>query len=275
MINAPIIYRLLFIMLFLAACNPFPKKDTHPDLPLLSELLLKKEVFTKVLDYKAVSNISFLKDDRILVLPDHSDLPLKIIDGDGAIVFQEVYNFKKPLYLDQEGNLYCNGMKYFYPDYKRMTYFETVVINDSLNNKHAEFELKNPGNDVLNRTLNEAYEKEFLEKYHLQPCDFVLVNEERCDVFEIRDNQLVVRQAELIKNDFAKKEQQLNQFDEPVLLRWENSRMVTPEYMYYYQINRELKFKLEEVEMLKFSILKGRTYLDTPYGLFKFQSNKL
>lgn len=275
MINAPIIYRLLFIMLFLAACNPFPKKDTHPDLPLLSELLLKKEVFTKVLDYKAVSNISFLKDDRILVLPDHSDLPLKIIDGEGAIVFQEVYNFKKPLYLDQEGNLYCNGMKYFYPDYKRMTYFETVVINDSLNNKHAEFELKNPGNDVLNRTLNEAYEKEFLEKYHLEPCDFVLVNEERCDVFEIRDNQLVVRQAELIKNDFAKKEQQLNQFDEPVLLRWENSRMVTPEYMYYYQINRELKFKLEEVEMLKFSILKGRTYLDTPYGLFKFQSNKL
>lgn len=275
MINAPIIYRLLFIMLFLAACNPFPKKDTHPDLPLLSELLLKKEVFTKVLDYKAVSNISFLKDDRILVLPDHSDLPLKIIDGEGAIVFQEVYNFKKPLYLDQEGNLYCNGMKYFYPDYKRMTYFETVVINDSLNNKHAEFELKNPGNDVLNRTLNEAYEKEFLEKYHLEPCDFVLVNEERCDVFEIRDNQLVVRQAELIKNDFAKKEQQLNQFDEPVLLRWENSRMVTPEYMYYYQINGELKFKLEEVEMLKFSILKGRTYLDTPYGLFKFQSNKL
>lgn len=275
MINAPIIYRLLFIMLFLAACNPFPKKDTHPDLLLLSELLLKKEVFTKVLDYKAVSNISFLKDDRILVLPDHSDLPLKIIDGEGAIVFQEVYNFKKPLYLDQEGNLYCNGMKYFYPDYKRMTYFETVVINDSLNNKHAEFELKNPGNDVLNRTLNEAYEKEFLEKYHLEPCDFVLVNEERCDVFEIRDNQLVVRQAELIKNDFAKKEQQLNQFDEPVLLRWENSRMVTPEYMYYYQINGELKFKLEEVEMLKFSILKGRTYLDTPYGLFKFQSNKL
>lgn len=270
MINAPIIYRLLFIMLFLAACNPFPKKDTHPDLPLLSELLLKKEVFTKVLDYKAVSNISFLKDDRILVLPDHSDLPLKIIDGEGAIVFQEVYNFKKPLYLDQEGNLYCNGMKYFYPDYKRMTYFETVVINDSLNNKHAEFELKNPGNDVLNRTLNEAYEKEFLEKYHLEPCDFVLVNEERCDVFEIRDNQLVVRQAELIKNDFAKKEQQLDQFDEPVLLRWENSRMVTPEYMYYYQINGELKFKLEEVEMLKFSILKGRTYLDTPYGLFKF-----
>ncbi|AOM77459.1 hypothetical protein BFS30_09920 [Pedobacter steynii] len=262
-------------MLFLAACNPFPKKDTHPDLPLLSELLLKKEAFTKVLDYKAVSNISFLKDDRILVLPDHSGLPLKITDEEGAIVFQKVYNFKKPLYLDQEGNLYCNDMKYFYPDYKRMTYFETVVINDSLNNKHAEFELKNPGNDVLNRALNEAYEKEFLEKYHLEPCDFVLVNEERCDVFEIRGNQLVVRQAELIKNDFAKKEQQLNQFDEPVLLRWENSRMVTPEYMYYYQINGELKFKLEEVDMLKFGILKGRTYLDTPYGLFKFQSNKL
>jgi hypothetical protein len=50
--------------------------------------------------------------------------------------------------------------------------------------------------------------------------------------------------------------------------------VATPEYMHYYQINDEVKFKMDDVDLLKFGILKGETYLDTPYGLFKFHSGK-
>lgn len=122
------------MLLFLMACNPFPKKDMHPELPFLSELVGKKELFTKIIDYKGVSTVSFLKDDRILVMPDKSNLPLKITDAEGKVLFQVVYDFKKPLYLDPEGNLYGNGRKYFHPDYTRAVDFENVMVSDSLRN---------------------------------------------------------------------------------------------------------------------------------------------
>lgn len=274
MINALFRYPGSCLLLFLTACNPFPKKDTHPELPFLSELVAKTELFTKIIDYKGVSAVSFLKDDRILVMPDNSNLPLKITDAEGKVLFQLVYDFKKPLYLDPEGNLYGNGRKYFHPDYARAVDFENVMVSDSLRKKYEEFELKNPGNDSLNRKLTDAYEIGFLKRYQMTPCEFVLVNTEKCDVFEVRNNKLLVRQTTLTKNDFAKKEEQLKEFDEAVLLRWRNGRMATPEYMHYYQINDEVKFKIDDVDLLKFGILKGETYLDTPYGLFKFHSRK-
>ncbi|WP_431291831.1 hypothetical protein [Pedobacter sp. P26] len=54
----------LMMMLLASACNPFPKKDSHPEVPLISDLLQDQGKFKLVTDMQNLSEIIFLEDDR-------------------------------------------------------------------------------------------------------------------------------------------------------------------------------------------------------------------
>ena len=63
-------YTGFIFILFAFACNPFPKKDTHPDVPFITDLLKDKGKFKLVKNMENLSEIIFLKDDRIFLKPD-------------------------------------------------------------------------------------------------------------------------------------------------------------------------------------------------------------
>ena len=259
-------YLIFIFILFVLGCNPIPKKDAHPEVPLLTELLKDTSKFGKVADKKDVSELIFLNDDGLLVMPNNSNLPFKIIDVDKKIIFQHVYDWNLPFYVDKQGNLYFNGKKFFYPDYQKEHDFKTVVLADSLSKKSEE--LKDL-NDSLRLKAVDKYEVDLLKSYHLKPCEYTVVNTERCDVFEIRNNALIVRQTELFKSDFSKTKREISKFDDDVLVGWQNGKLHSPNYLAYYELNKQ-KFKCDDMTLPSTVVLNKRIYLYAPsLGLYQ------
>lgn len=256
---------LVFIMGTLLACNPFPKKDTHPEVPFLADLVKDTTKFTKVLGLEHLSEIAFLKDDRILLKPDDSHLPFKIIDIHGTVIIEKIFDWKLPFHLDQQGNLYFNREKYDYPDYKRHAYFTTVVFKDSIDKKSEALDSKFA--DSIKFKMLDDYEIKLLKPYGLKPCGYQ-VDREKCNVFEVKNNALLVRQDDLYKNDFAKVPVVPQTFDDAILVRWQNSRIAYPVYLVYYQMGKH-KFKCEDMTIPNVIKLKGQNYLFSyAFGLF-------
>lgn len=257
---------LLFIVLFLVACNPFPKKDTHPEVPFLEDLLKDETKFKKVIGPEHISELIFLKDDRILLKPNDSQLPFKIIDGNNTVYFDQVADWKKPIYIDKGGNIYANKQKYFYSDYKKHEDFKTIVFKDSLDKKSEQLGTKYP--DSVKFKMLDEFEISILKPYQIKPCQYTVVHQDRCNIFEIRNNTLVVRQTELFKSDFSKSSTAIPKFDDDVLIRWENGKMVTPIYLAYHQLNK-FRFKCDDMMMPSTIQLKGKKYLFThKFGLY-------
>ena len=262
----PVAVCLVFLMATLLACNPFPKKDTHPEVPFLEDLIKDSTKFIKVLGTEHLSEIAFLKDDRILLKPDDSHLPFKIIDVHGTVIIEQTFDWKLPFYLDKQGNLYFNREKYEYPDYKKHDYFKTVVFKDSIDKKSATLDAAL--SDSIRFKMLDAYEIELLQPYGLKPCDYQVVHREKCDVFEIKNNILLVRQDDLFKNDFATSSEVPKTFDDEVLIRWQNGRLPSPVYLVYYQVGK-YKFKCEDMTLPNVIKLKGQNYLFSySLGLF-------
>lgn len=257
---------LLCSMVFFAGCNPFPKKDTHPEVPFLADLLKDSIKFKQIVGTEHLSELAFLKDDRILLKPDNSDLPFKIIDLSGKVLIEQRFDWKLPLYLDQLGNLYFNQEKYEYPDYKKHGPFKAVVFKDSIDKKSEV--LGSRFADSIKFKMLDDYEVKLLQLYGLKPCEYQIVNRESCDIFEIRNNVLLVRQEERYKNDFVKLPVEAARFDEDVLIRWKNGRMASPVYLAYYQVG-QYKFKCDDMTLPKIIPLKGQQYLFSYFtGLF-------
>ena len=253
-------------MMSLFACNPFPKDDAHPDVPLLEDLLKDKSKFKKIVDMENLSDVIFLKDDRILLKPDHSNLPFKIINLKNELILEEKYDWDVPFYIDKQGDLYFNREKYDYPDYKKHENFKTIVFQDSLSQKSEE--VKNLSDSVGLKTLKD-YEIELLKPFGLAPCEYTIVNTERCDVFEVRNNALIVRQNERFKIDFLKPKNDIPKFDDDVLIAWHNGKLPNPVYLAYYQINN-IKFKCDNMTYPKTILIGGRMHIYT-YGLGVYQ----
>lgn len=261
-----LILKFAVCLLFLSACNPFPRKDTHPELPFLGDLLKDSTKFKRVIDTKDITTVAFLKDDRILLKPGYSNLPFKIIDINGKVIVAQKYDWKVPFYLDKKGNLYFNRERYDYPDYEKHTGFKTVVFQDSIDKKSEA--LGSQFADSIKFKMLDDYEVKLLQPFGLKPCEYQIVNTDECDVFEIKNNALLVRQVELYKNDFVKASVALEKFDKDVLIRWQNSRVAYPVYLAYYQVDN-YKFKCEDTTLPRSISLKGQKYLFTyDYGLF-------
>lgn len=258
---------ILFCMVvLLTSCNPFPKKDAHPEVPFLEDLLKDETKFKKIIGPENISEIIFLKDDKILLKPSNSELSFKIIDANKTVYFDQVADWKKPFYIDKAGNIYLNKQKYFYPDYKKHEDFKTVVFKDSLDKKSEQLGTKYP--DSIKFKMLDEFEISLLKTYHLTPCEYTVVHQERCNIFEIRNNTLVVRQTELFKNDFSKLPTAIPKFDDDVLIRWENGKMVTPIYLAYHQLNT-YQFKCDDMMMPTTINLNGKQYLFThQFGLY-------
>lgn len=259
-------YLIFIALLFVLGCNPIPKKDAHPEVPLLTELLKDSSKFRKVTDMKDVSDLVFLSDNRILVKRDNSNLPFKIIDVNNKVIFEQVYDWDLPFYVDKEGNLYFNRKKFYYPDYRKQEGFKTVVFADSLSKKSEE--LKDL-NDSLRLKAVDKYEVELLKPYGLKPCEYTIVNTASCNVFTIRNGTLIVRQTELFKTEIFKPKFEISKFDDDVLTGWNNGRLPNPVYLAYYELNKQ-KFKCDDMTEPRTLTLQSKTYLYAPsLGLYE------
>ncbi|RZL44367.1 MAG: hypothetical protein EOP00_20095 [Pedobacter sp.] len=253
-------------LLFVLGCNPIPKKDAHPEVPLLTELLKDSSKFRKVTDMKDVSDLVFLSDDRILVKRDNSNLPFKIIDVNNKVVFEQIYDWDLPFYVDKQGNLYFNRKKFHYPDYKKQEDFKTVVFADSLSKKSEELQHLN---DTLRLKAVDKYEVELLKPYGLKPCEYTIANTASCNIFTIRNGALIVRQTELFKTEIFKPKFEISKFDDDILIGWRNGKLPSPDYLAYYELNKQ-KFKCDDMTYPKTVTLQNKTYLYGPsLGLYE------
>lgn len=259
-------YLLSFVLLLFFCCNPIPKKDKHPDVPQLIELLKDQSKFRKVTDMMGLSSLVFLNGDRILLKPDNSNSPVKIIDVDKSIMFEKIYDWKLPFYIDKQGNLYLDRKKFFYPDYKEQQDFKTVVIADSLNKKSEEL---NDLNDSLRMKALTRYELELLKPYGLKPCPYTIMNTKRCDVFRVINQTLVVRQTDLFKSELDIPTKEIPKFDDDVLIGWRNGKLPSPDYLAYYILKKQ-RFKCDDMIKPKTVMLKGKQYVFAP-GLGLYQ----
>ncbi|WP_316845278.1 hypothetical protein [Pedobacter psychrodurus] len=250
-------YLVCLFVLSLFACNPIPKKDSHPEVPYLSDLLKDSSKFKKIAGADQVKEIMFLKNDRIMLIPNQSGLAFKIIDANNNVILEEVFDWKLPFYIDKEGNLYFNRQKYFFPDYKKHEDFKTVVIQDSLTAKSAALQNLN---DSLSTKAIEEYNIKLQARYGLEPCENIPLKSGNCDVFEIINGALVVRQPDLFKNDFAKVAEEVAKFDDDILIRWDNGKLPNPVYLSYYQMQNQ-KFKCNAMTFPKLIGLSGKSYL--------------
>lgn len=259
-------YIAILILLLLFACNPIPKEDSHPEVPLLADLLKDTAKFKKVIGTEQLREIVLLKNDKIILIPNQSSLPFKLIDVNHHVILEKVFDWKLPFYIDKTGNLYFDRQKYFYPDYKKYEDFKTVVIRDSL---EQEADKLNDVSDSLSTKQIEAYEIKLLATYSLEPCENVPLQDNQCDVFEIRNGVLLVRQPELFKNDFAKQQTDIDKFDDDVLIKWNNGKLPNPVYLSYYQMGNQ-KFKCDRMTVPKMVILGQKKYLISPdFGLYQ------
>lgn len=258
---------LLYLCLpFLFGCNPFPEKDAHPEVLMISDLLKDKTKFRKVNDMTDLSEIIILKDDHILLKPNKSQFEFRIIDVDNKLIFKAKYDWKLPFYIDDHGDLYFNRKKYFHPAYVKMQKFKTVVFRDSIENKWAN--LSHLSDSLRSKAVDE-YEKNLLKSYGLVPCEYQVVNTESCDVFKIKNDALIVRQNELFKVDFRKTKKDIPKFDDDVLIEWRNGKIATPVYLSYYQLDG-LKFKCEDMVYPKTIKIGKKDYLYSPdFGLYE------
>ena len=262
-------YKLTFILLgtlFVFGCNPFPRDDAHPETPFLEDLLKDKSKFKKIVGMENLSEIIFLKDGRILLKPDNSNLPFKIINAEKNVFLAEKYDWNLPLYIDKQGELYFNLKKYFYPDYKKQEGFKNIVFQDSLSKKSEE--VKNL-NDSIGLKIWQDYEVKLMKPYGLAPCGNTIVSTDQCDFFEVRNNTLVVRQDERFKIDFLKPKKDIPKFDDDVLIAWNNGKLPNPVYLAYYQINTT-KFKCDDMTYPQTVLIDGKTYLySSSLGLYQ------
>ena len=256
----------LIIMMFASACNPFPKKDNHPEVPLISDLLKDQRKFKLVTDMQNLSEIIFLEDDRIFLKPDRSDAPFKIIDVNQGIIFEKTYDWDLPFFIDKKANLYFNRKKYFYPDYRKSQDFKNVVFKDSLSAKSEELNIEN---DSLKLLALHKYETTLLKRYGYKPCEYVTVHQERCNIFEIKDETLFVRNDYLFNSEFSRTAKDVKKFDDDVLIRWQQGTLPSPVYMYYYKLG-DLKFKGENLILPQVITLHHIKYLYSPdFGLYR------
>ncbi|MFC4211836.1 hypothetical protein ACFOWA_11620 [Pedobacter lithocola] len=259
-------YISLIVVILLFGCNPFPKKDAHPEVPLLADLLKDETKFKKVFDGKDFGEVVFLNDDRILIKPNNSNLPFKIFDVDNKVIFKAVYNWNMPFYIDEKGNLYFNQQKFFYPDYKKQENFKTVVVADSLSKKAEQVKGLN---DSLGLQAIKKYEIELLKPYNLVPCENSIVITVGCSVFKIKNNTLIVMQTDLFKSEQNKPQFEIPKFDDDVLTGWNNGRLPSPAYLAYYELNKQ-KFKCDDMTNPKTITLKSNTYFyASSLGLYK------
>ncbi|TDG36444.1 hypothetical protein EZJ43_07960 [Pedobacter changchengzhani] len=262
-------HKLTFILLctfFIFGCNPFPRTDAHPEVPLLEDLLKDKSKFKKIVGMENLTEIIFLKDDRILLKPDNSNLPFKIINPENNVILADKYDWNLPFYIDKQGELYFNRKKYFYPDYKKQEGFKNIVVQDSLSKISEE---NNDLNDSIGLKIWQDYEVKLLKPYGLVPCGNTIVNTDQCDFFEVRNNTLVVRQDERFKIDFVKQKNDIPKFDDNVLIAWHNGKMPNPIYLAYYQINT-IKFKCDDMTYPQTVVIADKTYLySASVGLYQ------
>lgn len=257
-------------MFFAFACNPIPQKDAHPEVPLLTELLKDQQKFTMVTDMKDISDIIFLKNDRLFLQPNRSDLPFKIIDVNQHTIFEEVFDWEAPFFIDKSGNLYFNRKKYFYPDYRRSQDFKNIVFTDSIRQYHDGLNMEN---DSLAQIATDKYEEQLLKKYGYKPCKYDDKHPEQCEIFEVKDETLFVRRDYLFKSQFSNTAKDVKEFDDRVLTRWANGKIPYPVYMYYYKLG-DLKFKVENGYHPSVIKIAGSKYLYTPdLGLFRIKED--
>jgi len=210
-------YTGFIFILFALACNPFPKKDTHPDVPFITDLLKDKSKFKLITNMENLSEIIFLEDDQIFLKPDRSELPFKIIDVNQKLVFQGNFDWELPFFIDKKGNLYFNRKKYFYPDYRKSQDFKNVVFADSVSLKSESLKIDNDSLKI--KALNE-YESSLLKRYGYEPCEYPVVHQERCDIFEVKNETLFVRKDYIFDSNFSRTAKDVKEFDDlPFLLQ--------------------------------------------------------
>lgn len=257
-------------LFFTSSCNPIPQKDTHPELPYLCDLLADTSKFNKIIDADTIFEIEFLKSDKIVIKPSDYKYPIKIITENKDLIFEKIWDSNIPFYIDSLGNVYCNHFKYYYPDYKKSERFKAVYIKDSLiaygnllDKKYvsADNEKEQATNDSISLKKYLEYEKKILDKYGITEINY------EDHIFKIYNNQIIVWNDDLYKNDFIKKQTKIDFLDESILFKYGHSGGhfggSYPIYLNYYILDNKYKFKDEDNPWATKIKLKNKTYVYT------------
>jgi hypothetical protein len=266
-------YVFFFVLLMNSACNPIPKKDSHPELPYLKELLKDQSKFKKVkFNVKdETPELYFLKSGKIVLSSNNSDAPIKIVDVNNKVLFEKVYNWNIPFYMDSIGNIYCDNKKYLAPQYKSEIPFTAVNIADSMNAYRSQLEkmfpstdnaLKQWNNDSVSTKMYTEFEKQLLLKYGID------TNSSDDMIYKISNNQLIVfnNKGNLFVIDaYLKSSSKVEYFDESILLEYRTSGGhfggPYPVYLNYHLLKNGIKFKEEDNPWPVTISLDGNDYI--------------
>jgi len=250
----------VLLSLALMGCELIPGEDRHPEIPYLKDFLQDSAQVTSVFaKASADSRLYFLQDGRLLFLPNvgkYSPGPslFKIFDVEGRVAIELLYKDHEPLYMDSSGNLYYENIKYRYPDYRQAGRYATIVLQDSIEQKSLEM------------------------KYAVSPCVFTLQRlAKSCDVYEFRDNMLIIRQNSLYKNSFMREPESIAEFDQATLLRYAggggDAGVFAPIYLRYFSIGAGHRFKEADYPYPVKIEIGGKWYIySVKYGLYRLNS---
>jgi hypothetical protein len=254
------------------ACNPIPKKDSHPELPYLKDVLKDQSKFTEVkfIGIEKTPQLYFLKSDKIVLPASNSDAPIRILSLNNEVLFEKVYNWDKPFYMDSLGNIYCNSKQYLAPDYKVEMPFNTIHVDDSINEYRKQLEKMFPSsnddakqrdNDSISTKMYVDYERKLLLRYSLDP------NSEEM-IYKIMNNQLMVCNNKgnlFVIDPYLKKTSKVDYFDESILLEYRSSGGhfggPYPVYLNYHVLKNGIKFKEEDNPWPETIELEGKEYI--------------
>jgi hypothetical protein len=153
-------------------CNPFPEEDTHPEVPYLSELIKNPNVLQKIeIDSVFRNEMQFLKSDKILLQPNFDSDEVILIDANKKVFFKRKHDLELPFYIGKNGDIYCNNIKYYYPDYKKYLKCNIINIHKIIQNYKDKLDAVIPNNDSVVYSKVEKYTIRLLKNNKLQDKD--------------------------------------------------------------------------------------------------------
>ncbi len=318
------VFLILTFLLFLIGCNPFPKEDSHPEVPYLKDLVKNKNILQKI-DFDTIfKEYSFLKSSKILLQPHRYSDEFRIIDINKNSIFEMKIDSEIPTYFDKSGNIYCNNMKYFYPDYKKSIVCKSIDIKKIINDYQMAIEKTLPNNDSVFWVKSREYAKKIIKKNNLKVVDSLdnygdhsyesypkIVQDsiikfnrmlykkypkqdsvlfKKVDDYEKllgkkykiddldrtktgnyvqeQNGELIFWRDERFVNDFRKESVTFDNFDDPILFEWNNGKLLTPTYLYYFEIKKGVRVK-DFTQWVCKQVIDKKTYLySTEFGLY-------
>jgi len=257
----------LLLATLLCGCNPYGYKDTHPEVPVIDELLKDTTAFVPMRP-TFTTMISLLQDDRIWETQDlyNDSVRYKLYSLGGKVHFEYIVPRDSDYYMDSLGNIYLDQKFFPYPDFKPVRPLEMIFLEDTLSLFLDSLREHCDGMIAIQR--RDSLRVQLMQHYGLTDCSPEEVLYEKCAYIAI-DHKRLIAIGQPWRLNFLKPMQEVRTFDAPSGISRGGGRMGYSHHTYYFELDNGVRFKSDDQpSQYLYTEVPGGLWLDFQEGEF-------